>query len=254
MGVLTILKKELRSYFVSPIAYVMAGIFLAVSGYFFFNAVGFFTLATLQYSRFPDALAQLQVEKQVFQPVFQDMGVVLLLILPLLTMRLLSEEKKSGTAELLMTSPVSLLSIIVGKFLAAAILFALILGLTLYMPFFVAVVGRLSWGGIASSYLGLLLMGWSFIAVGLFASSLSENQVIAAVVAFGTLFFFWVIQWGAESAGAGLGEVLSYLSITEHLKNALQGLIDTRDVLYYLSLTFLGIFLTHRVLESQRWR
>jgi ABC-2 type transport system permease protein len=169
-------------------------------------------------------------------------------------MRLFAEEKKSGTIELLLTYPVRDGEVLFGKYLAALVLFAGMLALTLVYPGLVAWTTRLEWGPLATGYLGLLLQGAAFIAVGILISSLTENQIVAAVATFGTLLIFWVISWAADSAGPVLGRVLSHVSLTEHFESFAKGVIDTKDVIYYLNLTILSLFLTLRSLESKRWR
>jgi len=180
--------------------------------------------------------------------------VVLLFFIPMLTMRLFAEEKKSGTMELLLTYPVRDGEILVGKFLAAAALYVVLLALTLVYPALVAYFTRVEWGPILTGYLGLVLMGGTFLAVGLLVSSLTENQIVAGFGTFGILLLFWVIGWGAEFAGGTLRTVLQYLSVTEHIDTFSRGLIDTKDVVYHASAIALALFLSLRSLESKRWR
>jgi ABC-2 type transport system permease protein len=169
-------------------------------------------------------------------------------------MRLFAEEKKSGTIELLLTYPVRDGEVLLGKYLAALTVFVAMLALTLAYPLIVAWVTPVEWGPLATGYLGLLLQGAAFIAIGILISSLTENQIVAAVATFGTLLIFWVIAWASDSAGGNLGRVLSHLSLTEHFDSFAKGVIDTKDLIYYLNLTILALFLTLRSLESKRWR
>ena len=246
-------RKELRVLLLSPVAYVVAGMFLILMGYLYFNAVSYFTLISVQAGQMP-MVTRPNLTRDVFLPTYGNMGVVLIFLLPLLTMRLFAEERRAKTLELLMTSPIGILQMVLGKYLAVLILYVGLLACTVYMPLFMAAYGELSWGPVLTSYLGLLLLGSAALALGVFASSLTENQVIAAAVAFGGLLLLWVIGWISHSAGPGLGAFLTSLSLIEHLDRFLRGLLDTRDVVYYLSVTAFFLFLTHRVVESHRWR
>jgi ABC-2 type transport system permease protein len=170
-------------------------------------------------------------------------------------MRLLAEEKKIKTIELLMTSPVPIFAIVMGKYLAAMAVFTLMLGLTVYMPLLMWYYGSIQWLPILTGYLGIWLLGGVFIAVGLLASSLTENQIIAGFVGFGAVLILWLIGWLSQGmADSPLGPFLTYLSIGEHTENFIKGMIDTGDLVYQVSLILLGLFITHRVLESQRWK
>jgi ABC-2 type transport system permease protein len=182
------------------------------------------------------------------------MDFIWLMVVPMLTMRLFSEEKKSGTIELLMTSPLSTTQILLGKFFAALSLYMTIVALTLVYCLILELYGDPDWGPIWSAYLGYLLLGGTFIGVGVLASSLTENQIVAVLLAFGALLLLWLIDWSASFAGPTAAAILTYLSIIQHLQDFQRGVIDTGDVVFYLSLTFFTLFLTSRVLESRRWR
>ncbi len=249
-----VFKKEIRLYFSSPIAYAVLAIFALVAGYFFYNVFAFYTIVSMQAAMNPMAARDLSVTEGVLRPLFQNVSVIMLLMMPILTMRLFAEEKKSGTIELLLTYPVRDGEVLLGKYLAALVVFVGMLALTLVYPAIVAWTTQLEWGPLVTGYLGLLLQGVAFIAVGILASSLTENQIVEAVATFGTLLFFWVIAWASDSAGGVLGRVLSHLSLTEHFDSFARGVIDTKDVIYYLDLSILSLFLTLRSLESKRWR
>ncbi|MGH7274372.1 MAG: ABC transporter permease subunit, partial [Nitrospiria bacterium] len=209
----------------------------------------------IQLLRIQGAAPQFNVNELVFRPTFHNMSVVLLLIMPILTMRLFSEEKKTKTAELLLTSPLTISEIVLGKYLGALIIYLAMLGLTFYMPLLLSIYSQLNWGTLFSGYLGLFLLGSVFLSIGLFASSLTENQIIAALASFGLLLLIWLLKWSAATMeGTGMGDILSYLSMLDHFDGLLRGLVETRTVVYYLSLVALGLFLTHRVVESQRWK
>ncbi len=247
MNFLPVYVRELRSYFTSPVAYVVMLFFLLLTGVFFMVFVGDFSMASMNPNPYGGARS-LNVTQAVVRPLLGNMSVILLFVMPLITMKPFAEEKKSGTAELLFTFPLSDLDLLLGKYLAALSLFAAMLALTLIFPMFIAIYSEPEMGTLISGYLGLALMSMAFIALGLFISSLTENQIIAAVATFAMLLIFWIIQWTGNSP------VLRYLSVLEHFNNFAQGLIDTRDVVYYLSFTLLWMFLTLRVLESKKWR
>ncbi|MFQ6091101.1 MAG: ABC transporter permease [bacterium] len=251
---LAVLEKELEAYFVSPIAYAVITVFLLLSGFFFYNILSYFNLQCLQYSQYPYGLGQLNLNEMVIRPLFHNMAIIVLLIMPLLTMRLFAEERRSGTIELLMTSPLTHWQVTLGKFGACLIVYALMLGMTFLYTVVLMMSGEPDLGPILSGYLGLLLMGAAFISVGLLASSFTENQIVAAVICFGALLLFYMIGWMSSFVGLTLGRVLSYLSIVEHLDDFIKGVIDTKDIVFYLSFALLGIFLTVRSVESSTWR
>jgi ABC-2 type transport system permease protein len=248
-----IYKKELRLYFTSPVAYVILTIFLLIAGYFFWSIFAFFTRASMQMAMNPQMGRELNVTDSVMRPLFSNLSVILLLLMPLVTMRLFAEERRSGTIELLLTYPVRDGAVLTGKYLAALTLYGVMLAGTLAYPALIASFVRLEWGPLLTGYLGLLLMGAMFLAVGVFASSLTENQVVAAIITFGVLLMFWVIGWTAEFAGGPLGTVLTHLSILEHNDTFAKGVLDTKDVVYYLNFTALALFLAVRSLEARRW-
>jgi ABC-2 type transport system permease protein len=249
-----VFKKEFRLYFVSPIAYVVLAIFALVAGWFFYNVFSFYTLISMQAAMNPMMGRDMSVTEGVLRPLFQNISVILLFLLPLLTMRLFAEEKRSGTIELLLTYPVRDGEVLMGKYLAALAVFLGMLTLTLAYPVLVAWTAQVEWGPLASGYLGLVLQGAVFLAIGILISSLTENQIVAGVTTFGLLLILWVIGWASDSAGGALGRVLSHISITEHFDSFAKGIIDTKDVIYYLNLIILSLFLTLRSLESKRWR
>ena len=249
------MRKELKSYFTSPVAYVIGGIFLSIAGYFFYSILTFFSLLSLQYMQSPYMMNNLNLNEMLIRPLYGNMGVILLFIAPLLSMRIIAEEKKLGTIELLYTSPLRLSEIITGKFLAALSVFIIILIPTLEYPVVLLLGGNPDTGPLISTYIGLILLGAAFISIGLFTSSITENQMVAGVSAFGILLLLWVLGWAKQSVDPPYGDILGYLSLVEdHYENFLKGIIDTKDIIYYLSVVFFGLFLAQRVLESRRWR
>ncbi|MEW6752296.1 MAG: ABC transporter permease subunit [Candidatus Latescibacterota bacterium] len=258
-NLLAVYAKEMRSYFVSPVAYVIAGVFLFLSGYLFRNILMQFNYWCLQFAQRSQMMGMqgmpnLNLNEMVVTQFFAVMDFIWLLVIPMLTMRLFAEEKKTGTIELLMTSPLSTTQLLLGKFLACLSLFTLIVALTLVYSAILEIYGSPDWGPIFSGYLGYLLLGGAFISIGILASALTENQVVAVLLAFGVLLLFWLIDWSANFAGPTAAKVLQYLSFIEHLQDFQRGVVDTKDVIFYLSFIFLCLFATTRVLESRRWR
>jgi ABC-2 type transport system permease protein len=248
-----IYKKELRLYFTSPVAYVLLTIFLLIAGYFFYSIFAFFTRASMQTAMNPGMGRDLNVTDSVLRPLFSNVSVILLLLMPLVTMRLFAEERRSGTIELLLTYPVRDGAVLIGKYLAGLTLYGVMLAGTLIYPAILLYFAKVEWGPLATGYLGLVLMGGMFLAIGLFASSLTENQIVAAIVTFGILLMLWVLGWTAEFAGGPLGTVLTHLSILEHNDTFAKGVLDTKDIIYYVDFTALALFLTLRSLEARRW-
>lgn len=254
VNIFYIFKKELRAYFYSPIAYTVIVIFLVISGYFFSAIVGVYSLYSFQAMQRPGLASGLNITEGIINPLFGNMAVFILLIMPILTMRLFSEEKRMGTFELLMTYPIRDVEVVLGKFLAGISVFAVMLLLTFLYPVLIAWVGNPEIKPFLSAYLGLFLMGSAFIALGVLISTLTENQIIAAVISFGTLLIFWVIGFSADNVGPTFGSILRHISIIEHFQNFARGLIDTKDVIYYLNFIIFFLFLTLRSLESNKWR
>lgn len=253
-GIGAVVRKELTIYFATPIFYLVGFCFLLLGGYFFYANLLYYSLLSFQGAQNPQLAALLTPQQMVFRPLFGTLAIVFLFLVPLITMRLLAEEKRSGTAELLFTYPLTDGAIILGKFLAALLVYLLLLAITVIYPLSLAPITRLDWGALASGYLGLILLGGACLALGLFASSLTENQIIAAVLAFAFLLLFWLIGWQQELGAAGWGGLFAALSLLEHFENLARGVIDTRDVIFYLSFIYFFLFLTQRQLESRRWR
>jgi len=248
-AIITILKRELKSYFASPIAYIILVVFLVLSGIFFFFYLEGFIKSQFD-PRFQLLREKLNLHEFVIRPYFGTISVVLLFMIPLITMRLIAEERKNFTAELLFTSPVRVSQIVLGKFLASFSLFALMVFLSTIYLVVLRVYGNPDLGPVLSGYLGLFLLGGSLISAGLFASSLTENQIVAAVISFGILLVFWILGASSDADNS----ILGYFSIVNHFDNFTKGVVALRDIIYYLSFTFFGLFLTYITLESERWR
>jgi ABC-2 type transport system permease protein len=250
-NVLAIADKELRSYFASPIAYILIGFFLLPFGVFVYLYLANFVKQSLQMAQFGGAM---NVNQQVIRYVLQNASVIILFIMPMITMRTYSEEKRSGSIELLLTSPVTDVEIILGKFFGALGLYTAMMAVTLLYMAILFVYGSPEWRPLVAAYLGLLLMGGAFISIGLLISSTTSNQIVAGVVTFVVFLLFWIIGWFADTAGPTFGPITSWLSITEHFDDFSKGIIDTKHVLYYLSLITFGLFLTAKSVDTERWR
>jgi ABC-2 type transport system permease protein len=250
-----IVKREITSYFTSPIAYVILAIFALLTGYFFYVRIQLYTFLSLQFMRYQGYIQSLNIGDFIIKPLYANLGVILLLLIPIITMKSYAEEKRNGTKELIMTSPVTITEIVIGKFLSACIVFLAMLILTLSVPIILGSYASADKGILITTYIGMFLLGTSMISIGMFASSITENQIVAAVIAFGILLLFWAIGWVSHGVNPALSSLLNYLSLIDvHFQNLLKGLIDTRDIVYYFSFIFFFLFLTHRVLESERWR
>lgn len=250
-NVLALAQKELRSYFASPIGYVIVGLFALLFGYFFYAYLSFFVRSSEQMMMGGGAV---NVNQQMIRGVLLNSAVIILFIMPMITMRTYSEEKRSGTIELLLTSPITDLQIILGKFLGAMGLYAVMLAVTMLYMVILFFLGNPEWKPIVAGYLGLLLMGGCFVSVGLLISSLTKNQIVAGVVTFAVFLMLWVINWIGENSGPTTREIVNYLSITNHFDDFARGIIDTKHVIYYLSFITFGLFLTAKSVDSERWR
>jgi ABC-2 type transport system permease protein len=247
-NVLAVAHKELKSYFASPIAYIVLGFFALMYGFFFYSLLLYFDRQGMQGG------PAVNVNEQLIRPVFLNATVIFLFVLPMVTMRTYAEEKRSGTMELLLTAPLTDLQIILGKFLGAMGLFVSMLALSLVH------MGVVFWKGnpevmpVVTTYLGLILMGGCFVSLGLLISSLTKNQIVAGMATFGVFLMLWVINWISSFTGPTMQAVLNYLSITDHLDDFTKGIIDTKHVVYYVSFIMFGLFLTARSVDTERWR
>ncbi len=234
---LAIAKRELRAYFLSPMAYVVAAVYLAVMGGFFGFMLYYSQEATLYYL-FLNAIPLL----------------FLVLVAQVLTMRLLADEQRQGTLELLLTSPIRDWEVVLGKYLASLVTLLLMVALTIYCPLTLLRIGNPDVGVMLASYLGYVLLGASMLAIGLFASSLTQNQIVAAVIGIGITLILWLSGAVTDLVGGTAGQVFGYLPIFDHFLDFVRGIIDTSDIIYYLSVIGLFLFFATRALESQRWK
>jgi ABC-2 type transport system permease protein len=252
-NVLAIADKEMRSYFASPIAYILIGLFSLLFGWFFYVYLMAFAQQSQQMMQFGGG-GGANLNQMMIRGLFQNTAVIILFVMPMITMRTYSEEKRSGTIELLLTSPVTDLQIILGKFLGALSLYAAMLLVTMIYIAILFKIGEPEWRPIAAGYLGLLLMGGCFLSAGLFISSLTKNQIVAGFLTFVTFLMLWIISWIGESSGPTTQAIVNHLSITQNFDDFARGVIDTKPVVYYLSFITFGLFLTAKSVDSERWR
>lgn len=257
---IAIMRRELHSMFVSPIAYIVIMLFLIITGLFNFSHISRFTEIYAQYQAYaqamrnPQILQQLNINQWIFQPLLSTMSVVLIFMIPLITMRTFSEEKRSGVDELLLTSPLTTLQIVLGKFFASFLFYLVLIGCTLIYPGILIKFGNPDVWSMLAGYIGLLFLGTSYLVFGLFASSLTKNQVVAAAISFVVLLMFWLIGYLGEKAPDTLKNVLTYLTLIEHFSEFTKGVINTKDITFFASFIFVFLFLTKMSLDSLRWR
>ncbi|MBO0881337.1 MAG: ABC transporter permease subunit [Mycobacterium sp.] len=228
-------ERELRSYFLSPLAYIVIALFLALSGYLF-------------------ALILANGREASLRGLVQNVSVLYLFIVPAISMRLLAEEQRTGTVELLLTNPVQEWEIVTGKFLSSVLLVVVMLGLTLLFPLFLYIYGSPDSGPIITGYLGIFLQAAAFLSVGLWASSLTQNQIVAAIISFALLLVLWLSDNLGQFLGGTIGSIVSYTSVINHFQSFPQGVIQSNDVIYYLTLVLAGIVLSTLSLQSRRYR
>jgi gliding motility-associated transport system permease protein len=252
-NVLTIYRKELRSYFVSPIAYLLLLLFAIVFGFFFWNSLGYFVFIGME-SQMRGQAMPMNLNEQIIRPLLSNISVVGLFFIPMITMRLFAEEKRSGTIELLVTSPIRDIEVILGKWLAACSLYACMLLVTFLNFGFLFKYGNPDWKPLLIGYLGLLLQAGALLAIGTFISTLTKNQIIAGAATFAICLLLWVVGWVGEYETAMWSTVLSYMSVVTHFESFAKGVLDIKDAVFYAAVIFLGLFFTARSMESLRWR
>jgi ABC-2 type transport system permease protein len=248
-----VFRKELRSYFASPIAYSIMALYALIFGFFFYSAVKYFQQVSFQ-SMTMGRSFPMNINEMIIRPVLMNINVVGLFLIPMIAMRLFAEEKRSGTIELLMTSPIRDVELILGKWLAAVGLYAVILVVSAVNLTFLFVYGKPDWKPILVGYLGLLLQGACLLALGAFLSTLTRNQIIAGVAGFCISLLLWVLNWMTAFGSGTTSRVFSYLSVVTHFEPFSKGVLDSKDLVFFLSAIFFGLFLTARSTESLRWR
>jgi ABC-2 type transport system permease protein len=248
-----ICRKELGSYFASPVAYLLLTMFALIFGFFFWNALGVFIVEGMEMQMRGQSFP-MNINEQIIRPLLSNVSVLGLFFIPMITMRLFAEEKRTGTIELLATSPISDLEIIVGKWLAALILYSCLLVFTALNFAFLFKYGNPDWKPLALGYLGLLLQAGALLAIGTFISTLTKNQIVAGAATFGVDLLLWVIGWVGEYDTSLWARVLSYFSVLAHFESFGRGVLDSKDAIFYVTVIFLGLFFTARSMESLRWR
>ncbi|MDY6972263.1 MAG: ABC transporter permease [Thermodesulfobacteriota bacterium] len=244
MNFYPIFKKELKSYFGSMMAYIVVAVFLAVFGHFFYSTLIYYDVVR------PNVSAN----SGILWPLFTNSSVILLFIVPLLTMRVFSEEKKLGTIEVFFTYPLRDAELLLGKFAACLGIFSLMLLLTSVCPILLSTIYELEIMPIISGYLGLFLMGAAFISLGILISALTENQIVAAMVTCGLLFIFWSLAFNEYALGTTWARIINHLSFLSHHRNFVKGIIETKAIVYFLNFNIFCLTLTLLALQSKRWR
>ena len=257
-GMYAVYRKEMGHYFVSPVAYIIVAVFLILTAYFF-NRLMVLIIQQAFEAGIEDQFGgggAIDVPSLVMRNFFGVLSTLLLFLTPMLTMSVYAEERRRGTMELLMTSPVTDLEIVLGKFFASLTLLAIMLFPTAIG--FAYMLGHSEpgapWRVLGSEYLGVLLLGGALLALGSFFSSVTESQLIAAVLSFGAILLLWVLDFGSQAGSSAWASGLEYLSVFRHYDDFTRGVIDTSNVIFYLSFIFLGVFLTVRSVDSMRWR
>ncbi len=257
-NIMTIFNRDFKSYFISPIAYVVIALFLVLTGIIFF----LLTSSFLQYSaqlqwqaaRFQQTPPPINVNQMILRPMLQNMSVFTLFFIPMITMRSFSEDKRSGTMELLMTSPATTMQIVLGKFLSAFCLYAIMVLTTFVYPLVIIGFGNPDVTPIFTAYAGILFLGAASIGIGVWISAMTENQIIAAVGTLVSLLFLWFVGWFSMISTSFLGDFFRYMSIFEHFEDFSKGVFDSGHIVYYLSLCGIMLFLSHQWIESLKWR
>ncbi len=227
-------KREVLAYLQTPTAYAAMAVFLVIGGYFF-------------------SVFLINTQQADMRPFFGNMGLIMLFISPVLTMRLLAEETSQGTDEILFTQPITYTQAVLGKYLAAVTVFLIMLLISGVYPIILEYYGNPEWGVVMTGYLGFLLLGSTFLAVGLFTSSLTDSQMVAGIIGFAVLLLLWVVSWAADTIGGTVGSILRVMAVTEYYQDFRRGIIDTRNVLFYLSFIVGFLFLTGRMVEKRTW-
>jgi ABC-2 type transport system permease protein len=259
-NVAAIVGKEWRHYFGSPIAWVGLFVWTLLFGIFFYFAFSFFLEQSMRVAQQGMEMGgggiKLSINEYLVRPIFHNMAVVALFIAPMLTMRLFAEEKRQGTIELLATSPISDLQVVTGKFLAAAGLYLLMIlaGLVNVALVWTYAQNTPEWKPIVTGAAGLFLLGCCFLAMGTFVSTLTRNQIVAGILSFCLFLGMWTLGWADDPMGGPVTKVVGYLGVTTHLEDLVKGVVDLKDVVFYLSVIGFGIFLAQQSVESQRWR
>ncbi|MDR3566666.1 MAG: ABC transporter permease [Syntrophobacteraceae bacterium] len=253
-GFWPVYKKELYGMFLSPIFYVVAFFFLLICGVFFNFILRQVIMVSYQVAQNPEIARNVSLPSLFMRSFLWNISVIMLFVAPLLTMRLYAEERKTGTIELLYTYPVTDLATVAAKFAACMTTFAILLAATLPGVIMLTNMAGSSWKPIFCGYGGLFLLGCSFISLGTFASTLTRNQIVAAVITFGVLLLLWFVGQAKTQASPLVGTILGYISVSDHFEGLAKGLLDSRDILFFVAFSVFFLFLTLRQMSSYRWR
>ena len=253
MNTFTICSKELQSYFRSPIAYTVIALWALIGGFFFYFGLSFFVKRSIESSMMGQSMP-MDINEWIVRPLLSNVNVVALFLIPMITMRLFAEEKRSGTIELLMTSPINDIENVLGKWLAAVGLYSVMLLVSMLHMAILFKYGQPDWRPLAVGYLGLLLQGGCLLAIGTFVSTCTSNQIVAGALGFAISLLLFVLNWVSEFGSSVSERVIGYLSVQAHFESFSKGVLDSKDIVFYVSMIILGLFLTSRSLESVRWR
>lgn len=253
MNTLTICNKEMQSYFRSPIAYTVLALWAVIGGFFFYFGLSFFVQRSMESAMMGQSMP-MDLNEWIVRPLLSNINVVALFLIPMITMRLFAEEKKSGTIELLMTSPINDLSIVMGKWLAALGLYTIMLLVSALHMAILFRYGQPDWRPLLVGYFGLLLQGGCLLAIGTFVSTCTSNQIVAGAIGFAISLLLFVLNWVSEFGNSVTDQVIGYLSVQSHFDSFSKGVLESKDIVFYVSMIILGLFLTSRSLESVRWR
>jgi ABC-2 type transport system permease protein len=253
MNTFTICNKELQSYFRSPIAYTVIALWALIGGFFFYFGLSFFVQRSMEGAMTGQSFP-MDINEWIVRPLLSNVNVVALFLIPMITMRLFAEEKRSGTIELLMTSPINDIEIVLGKWLAAVGLYSIMLLVSVLHMAILFRYGQPDWRPLAVGYLGLLLQGGCLLAIGTFVSTCTSNQIVAGALGFAISLLLFVLNWVSEFGSSVSERVIGYLSVQQHFESFSKGVLDSKDIIFYVTMIILGLFLTSRSLESVRWR
>lgn len=250
-----LIRREFRLYFVSPIGWVVLALFFIAVGLNFYGSLMNFVAYSRQAGAGLGADGPaVDVNTQLMTPFFFNLAITGFLLLPLLTMRLMAEERRQGTIELLLTYPVSDLQVVLGKYLAALAFYAVMLLGTLWTVGVVVRFGQPDPAPLVAGYLGVFLYGGAFLSLGLMLSALTENQIVAGALALVLFLLLWMFSWAASVTRGVAAEIFGALSVVDRFKPMSQGVVDSHDVIFFVSLIAFGIFIAHEALSARRWK
>lgn len=256
----TIFKKELWQFFAAPVSYVIFAVFIAISGFLFYNIASYFAMQCMQAIQYQGAynapLPAMSVNQWVVRPFFHNLATMAIFLIPIITMKAYAAERAFGTAELLMTAKIRTIHIVIAKLASGLILYITLMGSTLLFQVILHYFTKsgLDWGPVWIGYMGILMMGIAAVPMGQFISSLTKNQVIAAFLSFSFILILWIVDWSTLFAKGMFSKIIGYIGLSSHFANFAKGIIDTSDIIYFISFSLLCIFLTHQSVQSWRWR